>query len=101
MNNDAFSDGQACAAKYQLRRRLMHRQSRREDPRMGIGNAEHLQNPLDRAIFPTDPMQGVEDHVRTRIKCAQQCWDIVRDIDHPYPIAAIRKRFGALVPARQ
>src|ERR1700745_4063827 len=101
MNNDAFNDGQACTAKYQLRRRLMHRQSRREDTRMGIRNAEHLQNPLDRTIFSTDPMQGVEDHVRTRIKCAQQGWDIAPDIDHPYPIAAIRKGFGTLVPARQ
>ena len=101
MINDAFDDRQACTAKDRLRGRLMHRQSRSENTRMGVGDVEHLQHPLDRAVLAADPVQGVKDHVRARIKCPQQFWDVAPDIDHPHLVAPIRKRFGTLVPARQ
>ena len=67
---------------------------------MGVRNTEHLKHALNRPILPADPVQSVEDHVRTRFERAQQCRQIAAGVDHPHRIAAISQRLGTLVPAR-
>jgi len=56
---------------------------------VGVGNAEHLDDALDRAVFAADPVQGIEDHVGARLERAQQCRQVAADINHPHPVTAI------------
>ena len=67
---------------------------------MGVGNPEHLKHALNRAVLPADPVQSIENYIRTRFECAQQCRQIAAGVDHPHRIAAVSQRHGALVPGR-
>jgi hypothetical protein len=85
----ALYDPQAGIAEDRLCRRLVHRHGRGEDARMGVGDAEHLEHPLDRAVLPPDPVQCVEDDIGAWLERAQQCREITLDIDDPHLIAAV------------
>ena len=96
-----LDDRQAGGAKDDLRGRLVHRQGRGENARMGVGDAQHLENRLKRAVFAADPVQGVKDHVGARVEGVQQGRQVAPDIDCLDPVAVVDERLGAFPPARQ
>src|SRR5260221_4328407 len=68
---------------------------------MVIGDAEELEDALDRAILAAAAVQRIEDDVGTRPQRFDQRGEVARHIDRAHGVAALRQRGGAFLAARQ
>src|SRR5260221_11773140 len=68
---------------------------------MVIGDAEELEDALDRAILAAAAVQRIEDDVGTRPQRLDQRGEAARHINRAHGVAALRQRGSAFLTARQ
>ncbi len=74
-----------------LRLFLVHGERGGQHARMGVGNLQHLEDALDRAVLAKGAVQRVEGDVG--LQFLQHGGDVALNIDARYPIAGIFEAF--------
>ncbi len=95
-HDHALQHRQASRAKYLLRALLVHRQSRGQNTRMGIGDAQPFKDALNAAILTPATVQGVENHFGLDVQQTRD--EVVAGIDLDHLISGFPKGVCAFAP---
>ena len=95
VDRHALRDGDAGRLEDDLGLVLLHGERRGEDAGMGVGQAQDLEQALDRAVLAEAAVQRVEDDIGLRREVLEHGRDVRPDVDRRDPIALPLERLAA------